>query len=137
MLRDLTMAARLPELSLDDGTTVKSRLRELGMSQERAAKFIGINRTAFSRVLNGHNRPKATTLAKLSDLLQDSVRLGDVMYTSVYKATGGPPALKYVLGEERSLEIHLDGKGISFEVRRKPMSSEVELRVRLFGAESA
>lgn len=122
-------------LRMANGTTIKKRLKELHITQDNAAKEIGIGRPALNQILNGHFIPSGETLAKLGQIVQGALQIGSQVVSvwdrdSTKKPAAGEP-FQYSLREDRPIELQVDGGTILVEVSRKPMTSEVELRVRL------
>ena len=59
------------------GNNIVNRLQEIGMSQRRLAKLIGVTESALSRWVNGQREPRASMLYKISKIL--GVTMDDLM----------------------------------------------------------
>lgn len=59
------------------GNNIVNRLREIGMSQYRLAKLLGVTQSALSRWVNGQREPRASMLYKISKIL--GVTMDDLM----------------------------------------------------------
>ena len=125
------------QLRNEIGKTVRAKLEKLGLSQEQAAKLLGINRTALNRALNGHSTPRGEVLAKMCDVLKVSIRVGDKELCATDfqrrlpdEEPGAEPR-QYTLLFDEPIHLRTEAGTITLEVGRKPNSEDLELRVRL------
>ena len=123
-------------LRAEIGLKLRVRLKELKLTQEEAAARVKVHRTAFNRYLNGKATPRGEMLAKLCDEFGLTLRVGakDLCARDFSKRKperdGAERGRQYELAFGQPIVFQVENGAVTFEIKRKPSTRQVELTVR-------
>jgi len=123
---DITLRAQI-------GFQLRARLKEKHLTQGAAAKLARVHRTAFNRYLNGKATPRGEALARLCQIFDLSLRIGNKDLTAkdfALPAQKSEEHYQYTLPLDQPLVFQVGNGAVSLEITKKPATQQLELVVR-------
>jgi transcriptional regulator with XRE-family HTH domain len=124
------------ELRNQIGVKLRARIKELKLTQDKAAGRAGVHRTAFNRYLNGRATPRGEMLAKLCDEFDLTLRVGgkdlratDFLSRKPHQSVAAE-SHQYTLPLGQPLIFQTNNGAVSLEISRKPESNQLEVTMR-------